>query len=330
MKKVLYVLLGISVLYFILALFGPTEIKIEREIIVDRSTRLVKERLGDFNFFHNFWSPWTEKDSAMVCTYKGNPGEVGHLYTWSGNKDVGKGEMEITTVTADSICSRLSFDGEGDSRIYYIVKEEHGQTKIIWGLLMEIGFFGRTPMLFINMDKIMGADFEKGLGYLKTALMNIKEEANVEFDIKLTDWEETSFIGRKETVSFENMNKYIEDNFGKLALVMESNNLPTGTGFGLVFSYDEENQKTDMCVSFKVTKDTKVKGWEIYTFPAGKVVSAAFKGDPANTGQAHGAISNYLNENGLNYKMVMEEYTVGPGESKDLSKCVTLIHYLLK
>ena len=330
MKKVLYVLLGISILYFILALFGPSEIKVEREITIDKSAKLVKERLGNFNFFHNFWSPWTEKDTAMVCTYKGNPGEIGHLYTWSGNKEVGKGEMEITSISSDSICSRLSFDGEGTSKIYYVVKEENGRTKITWGLLMEIGFLGRTPMLFINMDKIMGADFEKGLGYLKTALENIKEEEAVAFDIKLSDWEETSFIGRKETVAFENMDKYMEDNFGKLVLVMENSKLPIGAGYGLVFSYDEINQKADMCVSFKVPKDTKVKGWEVYTYPAGKVVSTEFKGDPANTGQAHGAISKYLSENGMDYKMVMEEFVVDFEQSKDLSKCVTMIHYLLK
>ncbi len=51
MKKVLYVLLGISILYFILALFGPSEIKVEREITIDKSAKLVKERLGNFNFF---------------------------------------------------------------------------------------------------------------------------------------------------------------------------------------------------------------------------------------------------------------------------------------
>ena len=76
-------------------MFGPEEIKVERSVSIKKPTILVKSILGDFKYFHDEWSTWTEKDSAIKTTYKGNLGEVGHFYSWQGNKEVGSGEMKL-------------------------------------------------------------------------------------------------------------------------------------------------------------------------------------------------------------------------------------------
>src|SRR5688572_4553743 len=139
MKKILYIILALIVLYFVLALFGPKHVKVERSIVVNAPAETVKEKLGDFQYFQTRWSPWTEKDPAMTTNYSGAPGEPGHKLAWSGNKDVGTGEMELVGFHNDSLIQVLRFEGQGESQSYYIIKDEGGNTKVTWGIGFEVG-----------------------------------------------------------------------------------------------------------------------------------------------------------------------------------------------
>src|SRR5436190_3723458 len=155
MKKVLYVIIGIIILYIILAFVGPKQVKVERQIAINKPVATVKSRLGDFKYFHDKWSPWTEKDPAMKTTYEGTPGEPGHLYTWSGNKEVGSGSMTLEGYNGDTLLQKLSFEGEGDAKSYFIMKDNNASTDVTWGMTFPVGFMHRPMMLFINMDKMM-------------------------------------------------------------------------------------------------------------------------------------------------------------------------------
>ncbi|MEO6304366.1 MAG: polyketide cyclase, partial [Bacteroidia bacterium] len=73
MKKFLYVVIALLVLYLILAMIGPKEIKVERNISINKSPALVVSKLTDLKYFHDEWSPWSEKDPNMKNTYTGTP-----------------------------------------------------------------------------------------------------------------------------------------------------------------------------------------------------------------------------------------------------------------
>jgi hypothetical protein len=175
MKKLLYVFAGLFLLYFILAIFGPKQIKVERKIDVVMPDTQVRILLGDFKFFHEKWSPWTEKDPAMKYTITGKRGEVGHGYSWSGNEDVGEGEMELLAVKKDSVIQVIRFKGEGDASSYFVMYETSEATTVTWGMTFEVDFFSRPVMLFVKgkMDEMLGADYEKGLQAFKLAAENL-------------------------------------------------------------------------------------------------------------------------------------------------------------
>ena len=330
MKKVIYAVLSLLALYLILTLFGPSEIKVERQIKISRSKSLIQKRLCDFYYFHDKWSPWTEKDPAMITSFKGNAGEAGHLYTWSGNKEVNEGEMELLAIKEDSVLLRINFDKRQDSKLYFILKESDAETEVTWGLLMDIGFFGRAPMLFINMDKMIGPDFEKGLSNLK-GYLEAEPATSIDYTIKELQWEASTYIGRKESVSFDEMDQYFETHFGLLSLVLEKEKIePLSAPSGLYFSYDGVNQRTDLSCAYKVPNGIKVKGWESFEFPASKVLCIEYKGDPSNSGEAHKAMDSYIREHGLEYKMVIEEYLTDPKTEVDKAEWMTKIYYLLK
>ena len=170
-KKILYAILALVVLYFVLCLIGPSSIKVERSASINASAEAVKSQITDYNVF-NSWSPWAEKDTAMKFTVEGQVGTVGHKYAWEGNKNVGKGTMQLTSIGADTIIEQLDFDGRGISDVYFIFKPEGTATNLTWAIKMNVPFFGRGMMLFFKgqMDKMLGGDFEKGLAKLKSVV----------------------------------------------------------------------------------------------------------------------------------------------------------------
>jgi effector-binding domain-containing protein len=329
MKKVLYVIIGIAVLYLILALFGPKQVKVERQVTINKPQGTVMAKMSDFKFFHDKWSPWTELDPEMKTTYEGTPGEVGHHYTWSGNKDVGSGEMRIESIQGDSIVQKLTFEGEGDAKAYHIIKDSSGVSKITWGMVFDVGFFFRPVMLFMNMDKMMGDMYDKGLAKLKTEMESMPEE--VKYTITEQDWPASEYVGKKETVTFDKIAEFFGKNYGALFADLGKHKIePQSAPSGIYTNYSEKEQKADVAAVIKVPAGTKLKGWENFSYPAGKVLYIAYYGPYEKTMGAHMAMGNYMKEKGLTESAVIEEYITDPGKEKDTTKWQTNIYYVLK
>ncbi|MBA3682985.1 MAG: SRPBCC family protein [Bacteroidetes bacterium] len=333
MKKFLYVILALVVVYLILALFGPKEIKVERTITVNKPVLVVASKLTDYKFYNDEWNPWSEKDPAMKTTYRGNSGEVGHFYSWEGNKEVGKGEMEIKSITKDSIIQRLTLDGMGDSKAYYILKDNTTSTDVTWGVVFEIGFLGRPMMLFMNMDKMIGTMYEKGLAKFKTKVEAIKEEVSMSnHEVKEIQWEARTFFGTKRTKMDGNkLAAFFGENFPKMWVELEKEKIKSCMSpCGIFYSWDEKTMATECAAAFCVPNDKKIKGWEKYSIPASRVLIAPHYGAPEKSIEAHYAIDAYMKENKLDYTFVIEEYVTDPTLEKDTARWLTNIYYILK
>jgi hypothetical protein len=332
MKKVLYIILGILVLYIVLAFCGPKQIKVERQVTINKANGLVKEKLSDYKFFHDHWSPWTEKDPAMKTTYEGNPGEIGHRYTWSGNKDVGSGAMKLVAYSGDTIMQTLTFEREGDSKAYFILKDDNGGTNVTWGMMFDVGFMGRPFMLFMNMDKMLGEDYEKGLSKLKNELESMKDAPMTNYEIMEHNWEEKTFVGTKrEKMNASQMGAFFGTNFPKLGADLGKGKIqPEMAPSALVYSWDEKTMDCECAAVMAVPKGTKMKGWETHVVPAAKVLHVAYYGAYEKSGDAHMAIGKYMQEKGLKDQVVIEEYVTDPMVEKDTAKWLTNIYYVLK
>ena len=73
--------------------------------------------------------------------YEGEAGKVGHKYSWEGNKDIGKGTMELTSIGVDTIVEKLVFEGKGASDVSFIFKADGAATNVNWNMNMPISFF---------------------------------------------------------------------------------------------------------------------------------------------------------------------------------------------
>ena len=119
------------------------------------------------------WSPWETVDPTMKRNYDGPVSGVGAKYTWKGNGKAGAGAMEITEAAEPSrIAIRLEFTKpmKALNPITFTFVPEGGGTRVTWSMTGESKGMGRVFMLFMNMDKLVGGDFEKGLAQLQAAV----------------------------------------------------------------------------------------------------------------------------------------------------------------
>lgn len=118
------------------------------------------------------WSPYETKDPAMQRTLSGAASGKGAVYEWSGNKDVGKGRMEITDAVAPSkVLIKLDFLApfEAHNTAEFSLQGMGDSTEVTWAIYGPSPFITKLMGVFLNMDKMIGRDFELGLRNLKAA-----------------------------------------------------------------------------------------------------------------------------------------------------------------
>lgn len=149
----------------------PDEFRVERSITIAAPPEVVYSLVSDFKGWAS-WSPWEALDPNMQKTYVGQPGQPGQRYEWKGNKDVGSGRMTVESVQAPSkIAIKLEFiePWESSSQTLFSFDPVGEQTKVTWTMSGRNRFVEKAMTLWMDMDKMVGSDFEKGLRKLSEA-----------------------------------------------------------------------------------------------------------------------------------------------------------------
>ncbi len=335
MKKILYVIIGLVVLYLILCLLGPKDFAASRSISIKAPAALVQTQMADFKFFQEKWSPWSELDPAMKTTYEGETGKPGYKYSWESNvKDVGKGSMLLNGIKGDTTDITINFEGMGDSKVYYIAKDENGSTSVTWSMNGEASFLMRGMMLFMSMDKMMGPTFEKGLNKLKTSIESMPVEAPkaTAYEVKEVQWEERTYVGKKGTFTYDKLPAFFNENFSKIFEELGKVKIqPIAPATAIFFTWNTEKQETECAAVAAVAKGTKVKGWEVWNIPSSKILQTTYWGAyDEKMMDAYKALDAYANEKNLTKNFSLEEYVTDPMNEKDTAKWQTNIYYVLK
>jgi hypothetical protein len=94
----------------------------------------------------------------------------GAVYAWEGNKNVGQGRMEIAeSVPPSKITIKLDFvkPFEAHNIVDFTLEPEGDSTDVTWSMQGDTPYFAKIIHVFINMDRMVGKDFETGLANLK-------------------------------------------------------------------------------------------------------------------------------------------------------------------
>lgn len=119
------------------------------------------------------WSPWETVDPNLQRDYFGSDSGVGAKYAWSGNAKAGSGLMEIVSSEEPSrINIRLEFlkPMKATNPTEFTFTPEGEGTRVTWTMNGENKtLMSKLFALVMNMDKLVGTDFEKGLAALGAA-----------------------------------------------------------------------------------------------------------------------------------------------------------------
>jgi hypothetical protein len=169
MRNVLIVLVVIVVALVGFIQTRPATFHIERSAVVSADPAVITAHIADFHAWAD-WSPWEKMDPAMKKTYTGDPGAVGSTYSWVGNDKVGEGKMTITDVKpGQSVTLQLDFIKPFASTnvTTFNVAPEGSGAKVTWNMDGKNNFMSKAMCIFMNMDSMVGPDFEHGLAKLK-------------------------------------------------------------------------------------------------------------------------------------------------------------------
>jgi Polyketide cyclase / dehydrase and lipid transport len=117
----------------------------------------------------NQWNPWAAQDPKSVISYEGPEEGPGAVYNWSGGK-MGAGRFTIMDVKQpNELNCRLQIikPFAADNTVNYAIREANGSTNVVWAMAGKNSFFNKLMQTFFSMDKMVGKEFERGLGNLK-------------------------------------------------------------------------------------------------------------------------------------------------------------------
>jgi hypothetical protein len=169
--KILAIVVVIVIVLVVIVALQPGDFRVARSTLVSAPPPAVFAQVNDFHQW-NAWNPWGKIDPSMKQNYEGAPAGPGAVYTWNGNKEVGEGRMTITdSRPSDLIRVRLEFfkPFAATNTAEFTFVPEGNQTRVTWSMFGEKNFMAKAVHLFMNMDKMIGGQFEKGLADLKTA-----------------------------------------------------------------------------------------------------------------------------------------------------------------
>lgn len=167
------ILLGLVVVIgavIAVAAFQPPDYTISRSVVIKATPEKLFPYINSAEKSYS-WMPWQEMDSKVQMSYSGPADGVGSVGSWKSDGQMGVGESTII----ESVPNKLT-----KTKIAYVKPFEMNQlaemsldqgtdgTTVKWSVTGSNNIIGRVFGLFMNMDKMVGGNFEKGLTKLKT------------------------------------------------------------------------------------------------------------------------------------------------------------------
>ena len=172
LMKILIVLAVIVVGFVAFVALRPSEYRVARTVTISAPAPAVFAQVNDFHRW-DAWNPWAKMDPAMKQTYEGAPAGTGAVYTWTGNKEVGEGRMTLTESRPHELI-RINLEFlkpfAATSTAEFTFKPEGSHTAVTWSMGGKVNFVAKVVHLFVDMDTMIGANFEKGLADMKSVV----------------------------------------------------------------------------------------------------------------------------------------------------------------
>ncbi len=146
----------------------PDTFRMERRTTVAAPPEAILAHINDFRRWAD-WSPYDKLDPEMKKTYGGAPSGPGATYAWEGNGKAGAGQMTLLESTPTRTTIDLAFTRpfKARNRTEFTLEPRGASTDVTWSMQGPQPFINKLIGVLINMDKLVGKDFDAGLASLK-------------------------------------------------------------------------------------------------------------------------------------------------------------------
>ncbi|NQW29908.1 MAG: SRPBCC family protein [Ignavibacteria bacterium] len=336
LRRILWSLLGLVVAVMIVGLFLPSQVSIERSIVVKADAAEVYDLIANPTNFSK-WSPWHEKDTAMEITFFDPLYGKGAGYTWKSEvSEVGSGRYEIISVDpGKQIDVEMNWDEMGPSFAKYIITQDPAGSKLVWTFEKDMGSWPLMRWMGLLMDPMLGSDYEKGLAKFKTVIEKAPK-AHVA-SISEQQFPGMDILSVTSTINPRLIGSTLAKSYGAIMQNMGWHNL-TMMGSPMAIYHTWSPSKTTMEAAvpvalMPVSAGKMDLGGEVIVgqMKPGATVVADYFGPYERTGMAHDALANWAIKNG---KQLMdapwEIYVTDPTTEPDQSKWNTKVCYRVK
>jgi len=340
LKKLLYAIVIIIVLFVVVGLFLPRNIHIERTISINRPAPLVFSILNSYASYDT-WSPWAERDPLAQFSVSGPKSGVGATLSWDGDPRLtGKGQQEIIeSIPYSLIRIRFQFDNQGEAIMFYTLAEDSGVSQISWGFDTDVtsgqGLFGGIMTRYFGLffDRWLGSDYEQGLSNLKRLAESLPSADFSGLEVEIAEMEPQTilYIESVSSQAPDDIAEALADAYREISIFIVENGLQVSAQpMAISRGWHDSGYSFDAAIPIAAA-DLELSGnVRIGETPAGKVLRVVHRGGYDQMMPTYEKIAAYMGAHGLEESGISwEQYISDPGNTRT-DELITHVYFLLK
>ncbi len=171
-KKIIIVVIVVLGGFLTYVAMKPSDMLISREILINASPETLFPHINNSKKM-NDWMPWQDSDPNVKMQYSGPDEGVGSTSSWDSTGKMGTGNAVVIESTSNrSVKTQLTYTKPMImSQLAEVsLTPSSGGTVVRWSVSGKNTFVGRLFCVFMDMDKVVGGEFEKGLNKLKNSV----------------------------------------------------------------------------------------------------------------------------------------------------------------
>ena len=168
-ESIVMVIVVLLVAILIYAASRPDTFRVERSTSIKAPAEKIFPLINDFREWEP-WSPWEKIDPSVKRSYSGAVNGEGAIYEWNGNKEIGKGRMEIIESSPPSkVILKIDFikPFEAHNTVEFTLVTQGDATMVTQAMYGPSHYISKLMGIFFSMDKMVGQKYEEGLANLK-------------------------------------------------------------------------------------------------------------------------------------------------------------------
>lgn len=309
-KNIIYIIVITIVIFLVVGLFLPREVHVERQIDIDRPVTTVFAVLDGYHSFER-WSPWMSRDPQAVYAVSGPRNGPGARLDWSGDpRLIGTGWQEIVESRPPArLRMQLDFGPQGRAESRFQLAPLPAGTRVTWGFDSDLtdgqGWLGGILARYFGLffDHWLGADYEEGLGRLKTYVESLPAADFSALQAQLVHAEAADilFVRNGSALTAERAAPHLTVAHSNiLAFLADSGLAPIGVPMVIVRGGSEERKVVEAAVPAMLPPGVDPPGGiQVGRSPAGLAVQVVHRGPYGDLAETHERLAAWIAAHGL-------------------------------